>query len=77
MKRITALTMAALCLAIIFISCNRNKENEFTNEENERFSNADKQMESWFWTRAYPDPSNINEKFSGGLVYRQRITHTS
>lgn len=66
MKRITALTMAALCLAIIFISCNRNKENEFTNEENERFSNADKQMESWFWTRAYPDPSNINEKFSGG-----------
>lgn len=73
MKRITAFMMAALCFVIVFISCNNNNENEITGEENEHFSDADKQMESWFWTRAYPDPSNINEKFSGGWQQAKEV----
>ena len=33
------------------------------NEENERQSGADKQLASWWWTKAYPDPTYIESKY--------------
>ena len=48
---------------------NENK-NEITKEESEegeggkdRLSGAGKQMNMWWWGRAYPEPSNLNGKF--------------
>lgn len=34
--------------------------------DTEKFTDADKQMESWWWSRSYPDPININEKYLKG-----------
>ncbi len=35
-------------------------------EEKEKFTDADKHMNMWFWSRAYPDPTNLNEKYLTG-----------
>ena len=42
-------------------------------EENERESGADKQMASWWWSRAYPDPTDINHKFYRGWIQAQAM----
>ena len=42
-------------------------------EENEKESGADKQMATWWWSRAYPDPDNINHKFYQAWVQAQAM----
>ena len=66
MKKITAITMAAICFAALCTGCHSTAANNKEQNENEKSTDADKQMEQWFWSRGYPDPKNINEKYSGG-----------
>lgn len=42
-------------------------------EEHEKESGADKQMISWWWSRAYPEPENINEKYYRGWLQAQAL----
>jgi len=37
-------------------------------EEHEKESGADRQMSSWWWSRAYPDPTDINHKYYSGWL---------
>ena len=66
MKKITAISMAAICFAALCTGCHSTAANNKEQNENEKSTDADKQMEQWFWSRGYPDPQNINEKYSGG-----------
>lgn len=36
-------------------------------------SSADKQMESWWWSRSYPNPENVNNHFIAGWQQSQTI----
>ena len=42
-------------------------------QEEEKESGADKQMASWWWNRAYPDPTDINHKFYRGWIQAQAM----
>src|SRR2546421_6747258 len=42
-------------------------------EENEKQSGADRQMSSWWWSRAYPDPANLNQKFYSAWLQAQAM----
>lgn len=42
-------------------------------ENEEETTDADKQMESWWWSRGYPDPENVNSKFIAGWHQSQII----
>src|SRR5690348_1217678 len=44
-------------------------------EEKEKESGADRQMMSWFWSRAYPDPTDLNHKFYEGWLQAQAMRH--
>jgi len=37
-------------------------------EQHEKESGADRQLSSWWWARAYPEPDNINEKYYRGWL---------
>src|SRR5437763_12727549 len=45
------------------------------NEEKEKESGADRQMVSWWWSRAYPDPTDINHKFYSAWLQAQAMRH--
>jgi hypothetical protein len=49
------------------------EEIERESGESERESGADKQMSSWWWSRAYPDPEYINEKFYNGWLHAREM----
>ncbi len=49
-----------------------NSEVNF-DEHEEGFTNADKQMNMWFWSRAYPDPYNLDEKYMQAWVQAEAI----
>ncbi len=42
-------------------------------EEEERESGADKSLGIWWWSRAYPEPGDINEKFYQGWLRAQEL----
>ena len=42
-------------------------------EEDEKQSGANKQMASWWWARAYPDPSNFNHNFYRDWIQAQAM----
>src|SRR5437660_10390054 len=50
-------------------------KNEKANEENEKESGADRQLMSWFWSRAYPDPTDLNHKFYSAWLQAQAMRH--
>ncbi|HSU28791.1 MAG TPA: hypothetical protein VLJ68_10440 [Chitinophagaceae bacterium] len=39
------------------------ERDEEEGEEEEEETGADKQLSSWFWQKAYPDPSNLTQKY--------------
>src|ERR1700716_4152514 len=47
--------------------------NEGENEKEERESGANKQMNLWWWTRAYPDPTYINQKYWAACEYDRHM----
>jgi photosystem II stability/assembly factor-like uncharacterized protein len=50
-------------------------EKEGETEEKEKETGADRQMMSWFWSRAYPDPTDLNHKFYSGWLQAQAMRH--
>jgi hypothetical protein len=45
--------------------------------EEERQSGANKQLMSWWWSRAYPDPAGINQKFYHGWLHARALRDSS
>lgn len=54
--------LVASGLAALGICCSEG------NEEQEKESGTDRQLTSLWWSRAYPDPGNINDKFYKGWL---------
>lgn len=81
MKRpIIVLLGVCVCLCTLFLmlpkktthSIFENDREEFENEEEEE-SGAEKQLESWFQARAYPDPTYLNAKYLSAWEQAQAI----
>src|ERR1700730_17038615 len=47
--------------------------NEVEEEEHEKESGADKQMANWWWSRAYPDPTDINHKYYNAWLHAKAM----
>jgi Sortilin, neurotensin receptor 3, len=45
-------------------------------EENEKETGADRQMASLWWSRAYPEPGDINDKFYKGWLHAKAMRET-
>jgi len=66
--------MVLSCLHILVIYSLSNSSKELSGiEKHERESGADKQMISWWWSRAYPEPGNISEKYYSGWLQAQAL----
>src|SRR5688572_13440241 len=65
---LSLLVISILSCSILFVRKNGGEEikNTVTQAEEEngdRLSGAAKQMNMWWWGRAYPDPANITAKY--------------
>ncbi len=67
-----AIALSLLYLSAIIISCKDAKEQEYEKEMNgeeeekgkgPRLTGVEKQLSSWFWEKAYPNPSNLARKY--------------
>lgn len=70
--------MGIVCLLMLilipdFTCINSKEENGRGKVEQEREDGVEKQMSSWWWSRAYPDPENINGKFYKAWEYSQAM----
>jgi len=76
MKKLILL-MLVLVAGLLFLNVAREKwsgEVEgYEEEEEERFSGADKQLASWWWAKAYPDPSYIESKYYQGWLHAKAM----
>ncbi|HKP31852.1 MAG TPA: hypothetical protein VJT83_03975, partial [Chitinophagaceae bacterium] len=82
-KRFWLFAGAITAILFIFLFGLQSEEIIFSGkeeEEEERQSGAEKQLASWLWSRGYPDPSNINQKYidawryMNGLVDPERLS---
>lgn len=77
MKRtiISILVLAGIVVAVMYYSSARLETGspEVEHEEEERESGADKQLASLWWSRAYPEPGDINDKFYRAWVHAQNM----
>jgi photosystem II stability/assembly factor-like uncharacterized protein len=64
----TLLYISVLCISACSV--------ERKEEEKEIQSGAGKQLNTWWWTRAYPEPDNINEKFYNGWLHAKAMRDT-
>ncbi len=71
--------MALVAMVIVGIVSNQhvagtgNKAGQRKKTPQEREAGADKQAASWFWSRAYPDPEGMNDKYYNGWLQAQAM----
>jgi len=75
MKKLILLTLV-FAAGLLFLNVAREYWNDaegFEEEEEELFSGADKQLASWWWAKAYPDPSYIESRFYQGWLHAKAM----
>ncbi len=71
--------MALAAMGIVVIVSNQHiagtgkKAGQRKKTPQEREAGADKQAGSWFWSRAYPDPEGMNDKYFNGWLQAQAM----
>src|SRR5688572_641816 len=79
MKKLLLIFMALAAMVIVVIVSNQHvagtgkKAGQRKKTPQEREAGADKQAGSWFWSRAYPDPEGMNDKFFNGWLQAQAM----
>ena len=81
MRKTLLLAMAILGVCVLMkfsqekfpVGFTDDKKYEEEHGEKEKEAGVEKQMSSWWWSRAYPDPSNINDKFYRGWLHAQAM----
>jgi photosystem II stability/assembly factor-like uncharacterized protein len=79
MKKLMLIYMAIAAMVTVVIVLNQQvagtgkKAGQRKKTPQEREAGADKQAGSWFWSRAYPDPEGMNDKFFNGWLQAQAM----
>ncbi|HYF29988.1 MAG TPA: T9SS type A sorting domain-containing protein [Chitinophagaceae bacterium] len=79
MKRtiISILVLAGVVVAVMYYAAARPGVDSYEFEEAEKQSGVNKQLNSWWWSRAYPEPGDINEKFYQAWLHAQSMKKPS
>lgn len=79
MKKLMLICMAIVAMVTVVIVLNQHvagtvkKAGQKKKTPQEREAGADKQAGSWFWSRAYPDPAGMNDKYFQGWLQAQAM----
>ena len=68
LRLLTSLCIISIAIISIFYIAGKELNEEYENEEeeNESESGAGQQLAMWWWSRAYPDPTDITGKYQEG-----------
>ena len=75
---IALVTVVGGTLLKVYPTANLSSFEWFKNEKEEKEekeTGADRQMMSWFWSRGYPDPTDLNHKFYSAWLQAQAMRH--
>ncbi|MGB3153365.1 MAG: hypothetical protein WBB06_02120, partial [Chitinophagaceae bacterium] len=68
---------APSCSSVKHKDENQEEEREGEEEDEKEETGADKQLSSWFWGKAYPDPTNLTQKYQNAWEQFQEIKKNS